>query len=115
MRRRNMVEQLTIQHLSSGKKITYTEEDVPQDLAETVMTYQDACNLIGVVHAFDRVMTALWAHAHKHGKGTDWVNNHPLVFLTVEKLMQLCRYSQNDYRGGIQIYDFVSQIAKKGK
>lgn len=101
----------------SDSKINYTLEDIPPELAKQVLEFQDACNLSGVVHAFFDIMTKLWTYAHEHGKGTSWVNQHPLVFLTVDKLVQLSRYHVQDKgSNGIKIYDLIADAAKlKGK
>lgn len=78
-----------------------------QQAAQWAMDCQDACNLSGVVHSFDRAVTAIWAEANKQGKGTDWVNTHPIVALYLSKLVDLNGREQ-DY--GI-IYDECKAIA----
>ena len=50
---------------------------------------QDACNLSGVVHSMDETMSDLWAMARALGKGTDWVNNHPICRLYASKIAHL--------------------------
>jgi hypothetical protein len=49
----------------------------------------DACNLSGIVHSWSEIMTKLWAEARKEGKGTDWVNTHPICRLYAEKVRDL--------------------------
>lgn len=51
----------------------------------------DACNLSGVVHSFSRVISKVWEEAHELGKGTDYVNTHPLCVLYAEKIYELTR------------------------
>jgi hypothetical protein len=59
--------------------------------AHDALACQDACNASGVVHSFDQAMSALWDEAHKQGKGTEWVNRHPIVTLFIDKLASLNR------------------------
>ena len=51
----------------------------------------DACNLSGVVHSFSRVISKVWEEALELGKGTDYVNTHPLCVLYAEKIYELTR------------------------
>lgn len=50
---------------------------------------QDACNLSGVVHSLKDAMSDLWAMARALGKGTDWVNKHPVCRLYASKIAHL--------------------------
>ena len=50
---------------------------------------QDACNLSGVVRSMCGAMSDLWAMARALGKGTDWVNNHPICRLYASKIAHL--------------------------
>ena len=50
---------------------------------------QDACNLSGVAHSFSRVMSKIWDEADRLGKGTDWVNTHPIAVLYASKIASL--------------------------
>ncbi len=50
---------------------------------------QEACNLSAVVHSMDETMSDLWAMARALGKGTDWVNNHPICRLYASKIAHL--------------------------
>lgn len=63
-----------------------------QDAARTALEVQDACNLSGVLRAFNRVVTeVLWPEANQRGHGTEWVNSHPLCTLFLAKLTDLNR------------------------
>jgi len=63
-----------------------------QEAARTSLDVQDACNLSGVVASFhDVVMNTLWPEARRLGKGTEWVNRHPIVTLFIDKLASLNR------------------------
>ena len=61
-----------------------------QQLAQQTLDVQDACNLSGVVHSFSRAMDVLWAEARDgEGRGTEWINTHPIVTLFIDKLASL--------------------------
>jgi hypothetical protein len=65
-----------------------------QAVAKEAIQIQDACNLSGVVHSFSRAMETIWAEAREgEGKGTEWVNTHPIVTLYIDKLLDLNRRS----------------------
>ena len=83
-----------------------------QQLAQQALDVQDACNLSGVVHAMSRGMEALWAEAHQHGHGTEWVNEHPIVTLFIDKLAHLNK-SQQDLHGKVfAAYDRVHEAIR---
>jgi hypothetical protein len=61
-----------------------------QEAARTAITVQDAVNLSGVLHSFSEIVTeVIWPEARKQGKGTDFVNRHPIVTLFLSKLASL--------------------------
>lgn len=66
-----------------------------QEAAKLALDVQDACNLSGVVKTFAKVLDTIWDEAHKQGRGTDFVNTHPITVLFVSKLESL---SMSDYR-----------------
>ena len=53
----------------------------------------DACNSSGVIHALDRWVSEVWEEARELGKGTEYVNSHPIVICVLDKLAQLARIS----------------------
>ena len=68
-----------------------------EDAAETAVLCQDACNLLGVVHDFSRILSdVLWPMAREQEKGTDWVNQHPISKLFADKLADLARVREFD-------------------
>lgn len=80
--------------------------------AKDAITVQNACNLGGVVHAFDRVVTTLQEASHVLGKGTEWVNRHPVVRLFLEQLVHLncgCTVHEVDGMPQIATYSKASQ------
>ena len=50
---------------------------------------QDAVNLSGVVKSFSEVLTRIWEEARELGKGTDYVNTHPISILYSDKIADL--------------------------
>lgn len=61
-----------------------------QQAAQTALDVQDACNLSGVVRSFEEVVVnAIWPEARRLGKGTDYINTHPIVTLFLDKLTSL--------------------------
>jgi hypothetical protein len=61
-----------------------------QDAAREAIAVQDAVNLSGVLHSFHEIVSeVLWPEARKQGKGTDFVNRHPIVTLFLHKLCDL--------------------------
>ena len=67
-----------------------------KELATEALDAQNACNLSGVVHSWHRALEDLWANARAMGKGTDWVNKHPINRAYVSKLLSLSRYEIGD-------------------
>lgn len=66
-----------------------------QDYSMAVFS-QDACSLSGIVHQLSRTISKIWEEAHKKGKGTDWVNNHPICRLFAEQIAHLTRKREWD-------------------
>ena len=51
---------------------------------------QDACNLSGVLRSFVEAAEVLWREAREGtGRGTDWVNMHPVSILFASKVLSL--------------------------
>lgn len=57
-----------------------------QELARECIEVQDACNLVAVAQAFGRAMVEL----SEHGLDTMAVRNHPITFLWLDKIADLC-------------------------
>lgn len=51
---------------------------------------QSACNASGVAGSLKEVYSKLWDEATSRGKGTDWVNQHPIAVLYCHQLNHLC-------------------------
>jgi len=63
---------------------------------KTALQVQDACNLSGVVKSFDEALTAIWVEARSTGKGTDWVNTHPICVMFSDKIRALTKSGYNE-------------------
>ena len=70
-----------------------------QQAARVVLDCQDACNLSGVLASFKEIVhETLWPEARRLGKGTEWINQHPICTLFLSKLGSLNRgYFECDY------------------
>ncbi len=64
-----------------------------RDTLQQVWFAMDACNLSGVVHSWAAWVSLLWQEAQRLGRGTDWVNQHPVNVILADKLRQLARSS----------------------
>lgn len=56
---------------------------------KVALQIQDASNVSGLAHSFSEVISLIWKEAHAIGKGTDWVNSHPITVLYADKIMSL--------------------------
>ncbi len=86
-----------------------------QQAAQMALDCQDASNLSGVAKSFaGPVMDALWDEARRTGHGTDWINQHPIVTLFLDKLASLNRTLYLEYKSTSfsKTWDAVEQIAK---
>ena len=70
-----------------------------QQAARVALDCQDACNLSGVLASFKEIVhEVIWPEARRLGKGTEYVNTHPVVTLFLSKLCSLNRgYFECDY------------------
>ncbi len=61
-----------------------------QQAAQAALDVQNACNLSGVLASFKEIVhEVIWPEAHRLGKGTEWVNTHPVCSLFLDKLASL--------------------------
>ena len=58
---------------------------------QSVIDIQDASNMGGVANHFAKIVQKVWEEAHATGQGTSWVNQHPLVQLMADKIVDLAR------------------------
>ena len=86
-----------------------------QKAADDAIFVQQACNLGGVANAFQKAVMSVWEEAHRIGKGTDWVNRHPIIRLFLEQMAWLNCVSitdRNTKRDYFKCYDICEKIAK---
>lgn len=69
--------------------IDKVEEGLTPEQYKRAIDVQDACNLSAVVHDFSNVMKRVWVEARKNGKGTAWVNQHPVAVMYSSKISSL--------------------------
>jgi hypothetical protein len=94
--------------------IEYGVDDIPPGLAKDALLVQDACNLSGVVHSLSRAMHAIWEVSNRKGLGTDYVNQHPIVAMYLDKLCQLnCHAMLENPRLTQSYWGLCEQAAKR--
>lgn len=82
-----------------------------QQAAQTALDCQNASNLSGVLVSLNEIIqNVLWPEARRLGKGTDWVNGHPIVGLILDKLVDL-NGRQEVWSGEGNLHDQVKAIA----
>lgn len=102
-------------YLTRHEEETQTAEDVDlieRNLAKLAIDVQNASNLSGVVNSFSGVTEKLWRVARARGKGTEWVNTHPVCILFIDKLSSLAGV-QNDRMRIMEAYDEAHQLAEE--
>lgn len=72
---------------------------MPANPYQLALEVQDACNASGVVKSLSNVVELLWIEARKEGKGTDYVNKHPVLRLFLEQLVYLNGGAYNEGDG----------------
>ncbi len=61
---------------------------------KSALEVQNAVNLSGVVRTFSEITSRIWHEARQKGKGTDWVNQHPICVLFSSKISSLAGSEQ---------------------
>ena len=91
-----------------------TEDNAPytlQQMAQRVLDLQDACNLSGVIHSWDGDISRLWVIARAIGKGTDWLNTHPINKLYASKVHDLSCMGLSDSDSFIEASNSCETLA----
>lgn len=70
-------------------------------------------NLSGVLASFEEIVhEVIWPEARRLGKGTEWVNSHPIVTLFLSKLCSLNHgYFECDYLHASDACEALAQEA----
>jgi hypothetical protein len=79
---------------------------------KNALQVQDACNLSGVVKSFAKDFDAVWSEARELGKGTDYVNTHPVCRLYLEQIAHLVCGGNLDFTS---YYDAAEACKEKVK
>ena len=82
-------------------------EGIPEDMARFALYSQTAVNASGLIHSLDKFVTELWEQAHEKGKGTDWVNRHPVLVLFATQLAHLSRCES------MEVWDEAKRLCEK--
>jgi len=88
---------------------------VSKETYKQVWASIDACNASGIIRSLDnKWLTEIWEEARELGKGTDYVNSHPILVIVADKLLQLARVVTPDDAPSLVIskaYAFVCNEA----
>lgn len=68
-----------------------TPKQTVKQAAQAALDVQNASNLSGVARSFAMVTETLWDEARRQNKGTDFVNQHPIAQLFIDKMASLAR------------------------
>jgi len=104
--------EVKIRNVIGKGDIVYTSEDVTKTMAQNALGCQDAVNLGGVIHSFDKVVSELQVWARLPGRGTGWVNCHPIVAMYMEKFAHL-NGATYEHPQSAAIYLLVSEAADR--
>ena len=82
-----------------------------QEAARVALECQDACNLSGVLASFKEIVhEVIWPEARRLGKGTEWVNQHPICTLFLSKLGSLnLGYFECDYPRASEVCEILAR------
>jgi len=90
------------------------DESLPTpDDYQRALDAQNGCNLSGIVHDFSRVVTRIWNESNKYGKGTEFVNRHPISLLYADKVANLAGVGQVSATAYEQALKVCEERAKK--
>lgn len=69
------------------------------------------CNATGLIHSMDNLREKIWNTARHHGKGTEWVNAHPILQLYAYQLAHLCHNREPiEWNGFHRAYEFCRMV-----
>jgi hypothetical protein len=85
-----------------------------QTYKDAILT-QDAVNASGLVKSLAVVVDEIWKEAREQGKGTDYVNRHPIMVLYITQLMHLAGMGPSDMDSYANAFEKVSKHAAHEK
>jgi|SRR5215475_8093263 len=72
---------------------------------------QSAVNASGLIKSLAEITTRIWNTAREIGKGTAWVNQHPIIQLFTYQIVALSfKREFIDWDGYTKAYAFVQQV-----
>ena len=83
-----------------------------QQAAQSTLDVQSACNASGVVFGLSKAMDAICDESNRRGKGTDWKNKHPILYLYVNKLADMTGQNDLDIDAYGKAHDLCARIAE---
>ncbi|MDY0315465.1 MAG: hypothetical protein RBR32_10350 [Bacteroidales bacterium] len=85
------------------------------NIYKEALEVQDAVNLSGVVHTFNKVLDYIWDEAREKELGTDYVNNHPVSILFADKINHLTKMQDWNPSRITGAYRQCIKLSKKGE
>lgn len=76
---------------------------------QNALMVQGAANVSGVVYSLAKVLPKIWEEARELGRGTDYVNGHPIVRLYAEQII----YLSGGGSGSSESYEWAYDIAEE--
>jgi hypothetical protein len=73
---------------------------------------ESAVNLSGVVISFAEVVQRIWQEAHEIGKGTGWVNGHPICLLYARAVYCIAGCPSGYDMSHDGTYEFVEKMSQ---
>ena len=68
----------------------------PKDYQDAI-TVQDGVNLSGIVYDFARILPKIWEESNAAGRGTAFVNTHPICILFADKIKDMTKRGHDTY------------------
>lgn len=83
-----------------------------QEAAKEAIDCQNSINVSGVLRTFQKIVSdVIWPEADRLGKGTDWVNRHPIVTLFLSKLCSLNGgFASNEHNETRGTFDYLHAL-----
>lgn len=83
-----------------------------KECAEMALACQDACNLSGVAHTLAKIMPSILHEMRERHEDTAWANAHPIVYLFLNKMLDLNSPERSALLPYAYPYAKVQQLAR---
>lgn len=110
MESKSVLKRLAVQRSEPGEGAP--QRVALQKVAADALQVQDAVNLSGVVRSFAQATEVLWAEAREQGKGTEFVNHHPVSRLFAEAIACLAGGGSGDFASYHAAYAECVRLSK---